>query len=352
MGDHEGSQKTRSLAFTTEGTLKGTISRKEQALSQSALYSKRQAQKANLSLIRLGIASWEPQDVRTLQTKVKAKPVDGWFGPKSIKAWKKWARKHDSNLVQTGHALGFSGVAIINGCRHPVPDGLRYINHTEPGGIPAQIDDTSLRKRVVTQLILHRGYAGPYKPFRNFAAKTEQVLDQRGLSSTHSMDIDGTVYQHFDVGIRRGRHATYHNVQSDSLDVAGPFEWKYKGAPGQTKMTFKAAIGRKNDGLPPLVRSYGKVKCWSLTPEQDAALAIFVPWWCQVRGIPLTACDDWRCFRLGGAGIQDPVTNVKGILSHVNVSGPGRRVDGVLPLISLKRHATGIRWRSGEDFFD
>lgn len=324
-------------------------------MSQSALYSKTQAAKANLTLDRLGLASWDKDDVKALQAKVGAKPVDGWLGPKSIKAWKAWAKKHDAKPVSDPVATEVkAGYAVIDGEMFAAPAGLKYINHLEPGGIPAQFDDTSDRKgRPVTQFVLHRGWSGSYKEGRNFAAKTEATLDARGLSGSHSMDIDGTIYQHFDVGPRRGRHATYHNVQSDSLDIGGPFTQKTTPAPGQKKLTFKAAIGRKNDGKPPLARSYGTVKCWSLTPEQEDALALFLPWWCKLRGIPLTACEDLRTFRLsGGLGTKDPVTNVVGILAHGQISGPGRRVDGFLPLLALReRDDTGIEWRSGEDFF-
>ncbi len=322
-------------------------------MSQSALYSAREAAKANLTLARLGLSSWDKAEVKTLQIKVKAKPVDGWFGPKSIAKWKKWARKYDSRPVRPRPLESpKAGVAIINGEHFTAPPGLKYINHTEPGGIPAQIDDTSKRTRPVTQFVLHRGWAGGYKPGRNFAERTEATLDARGLSGSHSMDIDGTVYEHFDVGLRRGRHATHHNVQSDSLDIGGPFSQRHKPAPGQVKITFKAAIGRKNDGKPPLARRYGTVRCWTLTPAQEEALKLFIPWWCKLRGIPLTACEDWRTMRIGGVGRKDPVTNVKGILAHAQISGPGSRVDGILPLIVLKDSDVPVVWRAAEDFFN
>jgi len=323
------------------------------------LYSAREAAKANLTLARLGLSSWDTAEVKALQTKVKAKPVDGWFGPKSIAKWKAWARTHDSNPSNAGQEDHIDdptkpvevGQAIINGVGHDAPAGLKYKNHLESGGIPAQLDDTSERKHEVTQFVLHRGWSGSYKPTINYAAKTEATLDARGLSGSHSMGIDGTVYQHFDPAVRRGRHATHHNVQSDSLDIGGPFDWKTTPAPGQEKLTFKAAIGRKNDGKPPLARTYGSVKCWTLTPAQEEALKLFIPWWCQLRGIPLTACEDWRTMRLGGVGQKDPVTNVKGILAHAQISGPGSRVDGFLPLIVLKDSDVPIAWRSAVDFF-
>lgn len=321
---------------------------------QSAVYSQHQAEKANLSLSCLGLDSWSAEDVKALQKKVGAKPVDGWFGPKSLKAWKAWKRKNEPEPVSPVTSSVSTGTAIIDGKHYDAPAGLKYVNHKEPNGIPAQMNDTSKRKHEVTQFVLHRGWSGSYKPGRNFAAKTEATLDARGLSGSHSMDIDGTIYQHFDPAIRRGRHATHHNVQSDSLDIGGPFTLKTKPAPGQTKMVTKMAIGRKNDGKPPLKRTYGTVKHWSLTPEQEEALKLFIPWWCNLRGIPLTACEDWRTFRIGGVGRKDPVTNVKGILAHTQISGPGRRVDGILPLIVLREadEDLGIEWRSGEEFFD
>jgi len=319
-------------------------------MSQSALYSASQARKANLTLERLGIASWDESEVQALQKKVGAKPTDGWFGPKSITAWKTWERRN--GFPHAGPPTpGLEGCVIIDTEPHVPPKGVRVVNHMEEGGIPADDRDTSPRKHAVTQFVLHRGAEG-HRRGENYAQATERILDARGLSTTFSMDIDGIIYQHFDPAIRRGRHATHHNVQSDSLDIGGPFSQKAKPKPGQEPLILKMAIGRKNDHKPPLSRSYAPVKCWSLTPEQATALALFLPWWCGLRGIPLTACEDWRTFRLGGTGTQDPVTNVKGILAHTQISGPGQRVDGILPLYHLKEMGVpGIQWRSGADFF-
>ena len=334
---------------------KGTPKEASEPMTQSARYSAENAAKANLTLDILGIASWEPGDIGPVQEKVGAK-ADGWFGPKSIEKWKKWKRTNNPEPVdnpanyQAGGKLD-AGHAIIQSIAHPVPAGLKYVNHLEPGGIPAQMNDTSERKHTVTQLVLHRGWSGSYKPGRNFAAKTEETLDARGLSGSHSMDIDGTIYQHFDPAIRRGRHASHHNVQSDSLDIGGPFGLKATPAPGQVKLTLKMAIGRSNDGKPPMNRAYGTVKCWSMPQAQIEALALFLPWWCKLRGIPLTACSDWRCFRVGDLGRQDPVTDVKGILAHTQISGPGARVDGILPLHHMLEAGVDLGWRGGDAFF-
>jgi hypothetical protein len=48
---------------------------------------------------------------------------------------------------------------------------------------------------------------------------------------------------------------------------------------------------------------------------------------------------------------MDPVTHVRGILAHTQISEPGRRVDGILPLHHLKEVGADIEWRSGADFF-
>jgi hypothetical protein len=187
----------------------------------------------------------------------------------------------------------------------------------------------------------------------NYAAATERILDARGLSTTFSMDMDGVIYQHFDPALRRGRHATHHNVQSDSIDIGGPFSQTIKAQQGQVAQTFQAAIGRENDNKPPMTRGYAKVSCWTLPEAQVTALAHFMVWYCPLRGIPLTACEDARTFRLGGAGEKDPVTHVKGILAHGQISGPGQRVDGFIELIQVKESGiSGITWRSGADFFN
>lgn len=324
-------------------------------MSQSEIYSAGSAKHANLTLERLGLTSWSKNEVKTLQRKVGAS-VDGWFGPNSIKQWKIWAKKNDprpSNLGKEGDIEDPSkpikaGQAIINGVGYDVPEGLKYFNHLEKGGVPAQLDDSRPRKSNPTQFVLHRGFAGSYNPKHNYAERTEAVLDYRGLSGSHSMDIDGAIYQHFDVGERRGRHATHHNVQSDSLDVGGPFSLNRKPAPEQEQTSFRVAINGIH--TPPMKRKKTTFKCWDLTPAQKEALVLFVPWWCELRGIPLTACEDWRCFRLGSGGRRDPVTNVTGILAHGQISGPGKRVDGFISLIALKEGGALISWRKGEDF--
>ena len=324
-------------------------------MSQSAVYSEAQATTAGLSLARLGLASWEASDVMPLQAKIGAAPADGWFGPSSIAVWKTWAKNNEPNPVDDPSTLIHSdlcGTIIINGAHHKPPSGVRVVNFKEPGGIPAQMDDTDLRKFAVTQFVIHRGAENKGKS-GNYAKATEDVLDARGLSTTFSMDIDGTIYQHFDPAIRRGRHCTSHNVQSDSIDIGGPFTATLKPEPGQVARTFSAAIGHANDGVPPMNRKYGTVKCWTLPSAQVAALGKFLAWYCPLRGIPATACEDMRTFRLSGElKTKDPVTNVKGILAHAQISDPGQRVDGLLELLQVKESGIpGIAWRSGTDFF-
>ena len=318
-------------------------------MGQSALYSKKEAEKANLTLESLRLPSWELGDVKVLQLKVGAKPVDGWFGPKSIAAWKAWAKVHQPCPVIGPGAE--PGQFIIARSGYTPPAGVRVINHLEPGGVPAQSNDVSARTRPVTQFVFHLG-AETHRKGDNYAQATEKILDARGLSTIMTMDIDGTIYQHFDRAHLRGRHATNHNVQSDSMDIGGPFSLKRNGEPGQKPMMFNAAIGREGDGKPPLTRGYARVKCWDLTPAQKTALALFVPWYCTLRGIPLRACDDWRTFRLSGhLNTKDPVTNVTGLVAHAQVSDPGQRVDGFRALAALREHAdVTIEWRSGVDF--
>lgn len=317
-------------------------------MSQRELYCLHQAQKANITLEDLGIEDFSFGAVSALQAKLKTKP-DGWFGPKSIAKWKAWARKQ---APKPQHSEEVGNGVVVDGVLHQPPEGVTVVPHTAPNGIPAQRNDTSPRRYEVTQFILHRGAETKRKSEATYAHSTERILDARGLSSTFTMDIDGTIYQHFDPAVRRGRHASHHNVQSDSIDIGGPFSQKRKPVEGQTKLKLKMAIGRSKSDAPPLSRKYGSVRCWSLTPAQEKALIAFVPWYCELRGIPLTACEDWRTFRVRGLGRKDPVTNVKGILAHTQISGPGRRVDGILPLKVLREGDTPIEWRSAENFFD
>ena len=100
-----------------------------------------------------------------------------------------------------------------------------------------------------------------------------------------------------------------------------------------------------------MLRKYGLVKGWTMPPAQVKALGTFLVWYCPLRKIPLTACEDMRTFRLGGAKDKDPVTNVKGILAHAQIAGPGSRVDGLIELLQLKEAGYPILWRPGTDFF-
>lgn len=327
---------------------------------QSALYSEKHATAAGLDLKSLGLTSWDEAPVEALQTKIGAH-VDGWFGPQSVMAWKTWSKKNQPTPVAPTPApergtltmpyVFVPGCVILGKESHVPPVGVTVVNFFEPGNLAAEEHDTDKRMAPVTQFVFHLGAEGRMG-LPNYAAATEMILDQKGLSTTFTMDTDGTIYQHFDPTLRQGRHAPNHNSQSDSLDVAGPFDQKNRAIAGQSKIQFKAAIGRKDDGVPPMQRNYGLVKCWSLTPAQREALVLFVPWYCNLRSIPLTACEDWRTFRVGGLGLKDPVTRVKGLLAHCQCAGPGERVDGIRELIDLKASGVPIQWRSGKDFFN
>ena len=244
------------------------------------------------------------------------------------------------------------GYVIVNGAKHSPPAGVTVVGLDAPNALVASARATDPRSKVVTELVLHRG-AERKGSAANFAKSTFQVLEGRNLSTTFTMDVDGVIYQHFDPALRAGRHASGHNAISDSIDVAGPFDQARTPVAGQVAYTFKAAIGRTGDNKDPLDRVYGTVKCWTMTPAQVTALAAFVPWYCKLRGIPAIACDDWRTFRLSGKlGKRDPVSNVKGILAHAQISDPGRRVDGLLELAMIKQAGAAIVWRPGAAFFD
>jgi len=318
---------------------------------QSALYSEEHASGANLTLVKLGIDSWGAADVEGLQKKIKAKSVDGWFGPNSVGAYKLWVRKNWPRFE--GGPKNMAGHAILGFMNITPPEGLKIVNHRQSYGVPALLDDTGARQEDPTQMLIHRG-AQTHRKDETYAQSTERVLDSKGCSTTFTMGPNGVIYQHFDPQDRYGIHCRYHNRQSDSIDIAGPFDQTKKPETGQEKITLKMAIGRNNDRKPPLTRKYGTVKCWAMTPAQRTAFALFLPWWCNLRGIPLTACKDWRTFRLSGKhGTKDPVTDVVGILAHTQVANPGSRVDGILPLHHLLEDGCpGIEWRSAEDFFE
>lgn len=324
-------------------------------MTKSELYSKEQVEKAGLTLDELGLHDYHDEDIKLFQKRVGV-AADGFLGPATIEAWRKRAKTPVVTGVATSPATPASGV-IIGDVFHAAPKGLVVVPHTAKGGIPASKEDVSPRTRPVTQFVLHRGAEAQSDKWDhgNYAHATERHLDARGLSTTFSMDVDGTIYQHYDPQSIRGRHATHHNVQSDSMDVAGPFTRSKYAAVGDMKpLDIKMACGVEGDNKDPMDRKYTTVKCWTMTSQQTAALAAFLPWYLDLRGIPKRACSDWRTFRRGGLAEKDPVTNVTGILAHTQCSGPGSRVDGCMELamiLPLTTAAGTIEWRDGAHFF-
>lgn len=247
--------------------------------------------------------------------------------------------------------------AVLSGQIITPPDGVEIVNwHGDPKLLSKY---TKPRTRPVTQFVIHRGS----ERASDDPMRTKGILDARELSSLFTLTPDGKLYQHFDPGTHRGAHATHHNVQSDSVDVQGPLAKSAGGMAGQTLVDLKVAIGRAG-GKDPATKAKGAaaqreavlarrlvpLRQWSLTPAQAATLRAFVPWWCELRGIPARACSELRTFRVGGLGLADPTTDVTGILAHAQCSGPGERVDGFVELHALMG-APGIAWRPGPEFW-
>jgi hypothetical protein len=311
---------------------------------QSEIYSEHHANLAGMTLATLGLVDWSEKSVKALQEAAKAQgldiDVDGWLGDETIAVLRSGKKPISPPAVHTAQP----GELILDGEGITPPAGLKVVNFLQQGGLRAGAKNVGPRLKEyggakgVTQFVLHRGSTVVLDDARH----TFRVLEARGFSTTFILGMDGTLYQTFDPAVHRGRHATWHNDASDALDVSGPLftienGQPKPGAPGQEPWSFKISEGKKGDNLPPLARKSRTVRQWSPTPAQQKALVAFVPWWCELRGIPLTACEDYRCYRLGGLGAKDPVTNVTGILAHMQIAGPGERVDGVVELECLKR---------------
>ncbi len=303
----------------------------------SESYSKYHASMAGLSLKTLGLRSWSEADVAEFQAQISPSlDADGWFGPESIAALA--ARKPEVIVTPEFTA----GHLILNGKSVAPPEGVKVVNYAEKGGLRASTRALSPRTATVTQLLLHRGSQAVVDGARH----TLNVLEAKkpnACSTTFIIALDGVIYQTFDPAKYAGRHCIHHNHQSDAIDLVGPVQMKtstgqeLKGVRGQEIWPLPLAIGREGDNLPPYARKVVTTRQWSPTPAQQEALARFVPWWCSIRGIPRVACADPRTFRLGGLGPKDPITNQRGIFGHIQVAGPGTRVDGAVEIESLLR---------------
>lgn len=284
-----------------------------------------------------------------------AAAIDGLIGDKSIAGWLHHRRR-------TMPVEDRAAKIVLNGRAIDPPAGVTVLGMYDAAGFRFTTDELDRRDGPTTQLILHRGVQSRTAD----AGATFRALQKRRYSSTFTIALDGTLLQHADPAVHSCRHAIHHNGQSDGIDLAGPlFTVKKgkdrKGAPGQVPVSMMLHIGRKGD--PPskrrtrvsqvaaiLKRKGVGVRYYSPTPEQTATLLAFVPWWCQLRGIPARAVSDYRCLRIGGDGRRDPVTDATGIYAHCQVAGPGSRVDGAIALHML-RDAEGIEWITADQFF-
>jgi len=236
------------------------------------------------------------------------------------------------------------GFILDNHCILP-PEGLIVRNFTHEPWIKSEF--VKQRKLPVTQLVIHRGAESTV----NAAKKTKAVLDNRKLSTLFTVDNDGVVYQHYDPSNLRGLHCSFHNVQSDSIDVAGVFTKANKAAlDSQRLQTLDVAIGKSKNYNNPEKRNMVRFQFWSLTPEQEVALNLLIPFWCDLRNIPKTIYTEHRSCRVGNLGINDPITDVRGVFSHCQLSNPGSRVDGIEVVDLLSKRTDFAQVRTFEEF--
>lgn len=271
-------------------------------------YSENQAKLHGLTLQDLDIPDFQPPTIKKLQADLNLpKPQqDGYLGPQTIQTWR--------------HSL------IINGKAVPHPSNLRFQQ------MPAPKANIRKRQTPLTQIILHRGAQTKAKSEDNYGQSTLRTLNAKSLSTTFTLcPLTGIIYQHFDPAKFHGLHCPNHNVQSASIDFAGPFEQAITPLPNQYPLKLKMSIRGPN-------QPSGVVHCWTMTPEQIAATITFIPFLAETLNIPLQAPKDFVTFG------PNSLTNYKGILAHTHVASFGTRVDGILPLYHLQE-ATQIQFQ-------
>lgn len=229
----------------------------------------------------------------------------------------------------TGHGV------TINGKFIQAPPGVNVIPFNSPDGFP---DSKNAGKRTIMpfQFILHRGsettkLTGKAKWVR----QTLNQLNNDSHATTFTMDLDGTIYQHFDPALYTPSATYGQNAQSDSLDVAGPWSLeheKYLGTLPEEKQTIMdIKIGKM-------------YKKYSLSVGQTRNLASFLNWYLPLRGIEKRVCSDFKS-RGTLHNPNDPVYGVKGLLGHVQVANPGRRGDGATEIACILPYLQGFQIR-------
>jgi len=230
----------------------------------------------------------------------------------------------------TGHGV------TINGKFIQAPPGINIVPFNSPDGFPSNLFTTP-RKEMVYQFILHRGPQNKMKKEKWPEANLRILNKGRGLSTTFSMALDGTIYQHFDPALYAPRATANHNSQSDSFDICGPFNpGKYDNA--LESGTASQKLDKLKIGNAPAFEVY------TMSEAQSKNLAAFLSWYLPLRGIEKRVCTDFTSRGTPGTN-KDPVQSIKGLLAHVQIASPGTRADGAQEIKDILPYLQGFQFR-------
>lgn len=170
-----------------------------------------------LSPEAINASSWgDLPSIQTWQRQHGLTP-DGFFGPKSIKAW----RASQPAEVQALHPEATADEIPIFGVPHRIA-GLSKVECR-----PNRLAGRPRRQGVlVNSLILHQSVSGDGNNNGKGADEVERILSSRGLGVDLLVDGDGTLVVYRDIGLDCSAHGNERNTTGIGVEICNPYSFK------------------------------------------------------------------------------------------------------------------------------
>lgn len=264
------------------------------------------ATSAGLSLADLGIESWSPSQVRTLQRRVGSK-ADGWMGPKTIAAF-----------------LAMRDAPAETCIKAPPTEEVPPTEEIMIDRETYRSKHGKRRSRNVKNIVLHDSVT-------RSARSTFNVLEKKGYSTHYIIGEDGQIFECLDPAKERGIHAAKYNTTSVGIDVVSMV-----GRKGLRKDRDAERMKRlRRVAYSPRGRYKDVV---DYTPAQKASLSYLTAHLCERFSIPYRVPAGPYDY---GAKVDGISPRYAGIVAHGQVSE--RRWDGGVGILTVMEAGATVK---------
>jgi len=193
-------------------------------MPRRAVYSAGHASAAGIAAADIGASSWGDVSAIKLWQARQAPDAagdslipDGWFGPKSVRAYRRQQGAADADRIKVfGSWLTVPGVDQVE----YRPDVL--------GGRARRVG------QIVNSIVLHQSVTATRD-------RTERVLQRKGLGICSLIDGDGKLTVYGDIGMRYTAHGNERNRCSVGVEIVNPYYPKYLAPPWSEVAKSKTA---------------------------------------------------------------------------------------------------------------